>query len=208
MTVPLLHADGLSGPLEPFALDAVATSSPDGNFTIAEVAPGRLRVLVEADGWALAESREVFLIEDEKLTDLDVDLAPSGTLSISVLDPQGDPVRADVVLSGGELRARRKRTSQDGKLILSGIPVGEVRLDATSDGFENEQVIAKLLFQFLNPLCDCLFFHGQRGVHEVHRTHRKGDCHGSHPTQGSILFEGTDGRERSKRRPQWMVHGL
>jgi protocatechuate 3,4-dioxygenase beta subunit len=139
-----LHADGLSGPLEPFALDAVATSSPDGNFTIAEVAPGRLRVLVEADGWALAESREVFLIEDEKLTDLDVDLAPSGTLSISVLDPQGDPVRADVVLSGGELRARRKRTSQDGKLILSGIPVGEVRLDATSDGFENEQVIAKI----------------------------------------------------------------
>jgi uncharacterized GH25 family protein len=139
-----LHADGLSGPLEPFALDAVTTSSPDGTFTIAQAAPGRLRVIVEADGWALAESREVFLIEDEELTDLDVDLAPSGSLSISVLDPQGNPVRADLVLSGGELRARRKRTSQDGKLILSGIPVGEVRLEATSDGFGNERVVTRI----------------------------------------------------------------
>lgn len=139
-----LHADGLSGPLEPFALDAVTTTSADGNYTIAEVAPGRLRVLVEADGWALAESREVFLIEDEKLLDLDVDLAPSGSLSISVLDPQGNPVRADVVLSSDTSRARRKRTPQNGKLILSGIPVGEVRLEAFSDGFEAEQVVAKI----------------------------------------------------------------
>ena len=67
---------------------------------------------------------------------------------------------------------------------------------------QDEQVLAEFLLQLLNAVGNRLFFHGQRGVHEVDRTHREGDRHVAHASQPSILFEGTDGRERSKTKAE------
>ena len=64
---------------------------------------------------------------------------------------------------------------------------------------EDEQVITKLLLEFLNPVGNGLFFDGQSGVHEVDRAHWEGYCHGSHVTQAATPFQGTDGHECSKR---------
>ena len=66
---------------------------------------------------------------------------------------------------------------------------------------EDEQVITKLSFEFLDTVGHGLFFNREGRIHEIDRTHRKGYRHGSHATQTSTLFEGTDGHERSKRRP-------
>lgn len=54
---------------------------------------------------------------------------------------------------------------------------------------ENQQIVSKLLFQVLNMVGNSLFFHRQRGVHEVNGTHREANAHGSHVSQAFTLFE-------------------
>ena len=66
---------------------------------------------------------------------------------------------------------------------------------------KDEQVLTELGFEFLNTVGDGLFLNRQGRIHEIDRTHWKGYRHGSHTTQDSTLFEGTDRHERSKRRP-------
>jgi protocatechuate 3,4-dioxygenase beta subunit len=127
-----LHADAVKGSLEPFALDAVTTSAGDGTFDTGEVAPGRLRVLVEAPGHALAESKEFLLREGDAREGLTIDLAPSATLRVSVRDGEGAPLPgADVVVAGGALEAARKvRAGADGVALVSRLPPGEVVVTA------------------------------------------------------------------------------
>lgn len=134
-----LHADGIGGPLDPFALDGAATSGADGTYTLDGIAPGRLRLLVEAQGWALAESEEVLLTEGEALTDLDIDLATSSPLKLTVVDTQGNPVRAEVVLSAPEMRSRRLRVPADGELLIPDLPRATITVTASATGFAREE---------------------------------------------------------------------
>ena len=45
---------------------------------------------------------------------------------------------------------------------------------------ENQEVVAKFVAKFSNPVGNCLLFHGQRRVHEINRAHGEGDTHGAH----------------------------
>ena len=141
-----LFAEGVGGPLDPFSLDGIATSGPEGRFDTGALAPGRLRLLVEAEGWALAQSEQLLLTEDEELEDVRIDLAPSGSLLVTVVDEAGDPVRAEVVLDpqAPEARALRKRAPADGELRVAQLPVGTLRVRASAPGYRTEELTAEL----------------------------------------------------------------
>lgn len=139
ITLYYLFADGIAGPLEPFAIDASSTSSAEGSYDTASIAPGRLRLLVEADGYALAESRELLLTEGETDARLDVDLAPSGALSINAVDTSGNPLIAELVIQPpGGARALRQRTPNTGELVLPNLPLGQLAVTASAPGFMTE----------------------------------------------------------------------
>lgn len=139
ITLYYLFADGIAGSLDPFAIDASSTSSADGSYDTTSIAPGRLRLLVEADGYALAESRELLLTEGEDDARLDIDLAPSGALSINAVDTSGNPLIAELVIQPPDgARALRQRTPNTGELVLPNLPLGLLAVTASAPGFMTE----------------------------------------------------------------------
>lgn len=128
-----LFAEGLAGQrIEPFVLDSLAASGADGSFTLANVAPGRLRVLAEAPGYAQAMSRELNLMPDgdEQIT---LDLAPSGALSFEVVNGQGQPLQgAEVILQGPALaQSMRLVTDMRGQANYNSLPEGKLTFTAS-----------------------------------------------------------------------------
>ena len=117
-----------------------------------------------------------------------------GGENISRFSHEVDAAENDVLgVRFGRLLTEHERVAEEISVHDDAVPLVVVA--------EDEQIITQLFFQFLNSVGNGLLFNGQRGVHEVDRTHREGHRHGSHQPQRSTLFEGTDGRIRSKRRP-------
>jgi protocatechuate 3,4-dioxygenase beta subunit len=134
-------SDGLTGPLEPFVVDAVATSDEQGDVELDDIAPGRLRLLVEADDYALTESGELYLEPGETLEDVVVDLDPSATVFGEVVDTDGDPVHARLVLRGGPLsRSRVIENDKDGRYAFRDLAAGTYVVEASAPGFRTELV--------------------------------------------------------------------
>jgi protocatechuate 3,4-dioxygenase beta subunit len=143
ISIYYLSADGLDGRLDPFVTDGVAKSGADGSFALDKVAPGRLRLLIEAKEHALAESRELYLEPGETLEDLVIDLAPSATVYGEVVDTAGNPVRAELVLRGGPLARSRKVTADtSGTYAFHNVPAGTFILEATASGYRTEKIDA------------------------------------------------------------------
>lgn len=131
-----LFAEGLAGQrLEPFVLDSLAQSGPDGSFTLAGIAPGRLRVLAQAPGYAQAMSRELNLMPegDEQIT---LDLAPSGAISFEVINTQGQPLQgAEVILQGAALaQSMRLVTDMRGQAQYDSLPEGKLSFSVSLKG--------------------------------------------------------------------------
>ncbi len=135
------RAEGLGGALDPFALDGLATTDAQGTFTLTQLAPGSARVLVQADAFALAESRELRLGDGQQLRDLTIDLAPSARATARVVDTDGEPlVGVMLALVGGSMREVRARTDAQGSATFSQLPPGELTLIADAPGFRQERV--------------------------------------------------------------------
>jgi protocatechuate 3,4-dioxygenase beta subunit len=136
-----LSVDGLSGRLDPFVSDGVTTTSDKGEFVLEEVVPARLALLVEAKDYAVAESREFMLEPGETQGDILIDLDPSATVFGEVVDTQGAPIQAQLVLRGASLaRSRKVEASHDGKFVFRDVPAGTFVLEANAAGYRTERV--------------------------------------------------------------------
>ncbi|MFU8802196.1 MAG: carboxypeptidase regulatory-like domain-containing protein [Bradymonadaceae bacterium] len=137
-----LFGEGIDGrPLEPFSIGEVARTDENGAFRIDHIAPGRLRVLVETEEHAFAESGEVYLRGGDTRDNLRIELVASGGLTGLVVTEDGTPIRAEVVLSGSVLsRSRRIDTEADGRFSFAGLPVGDVTLNVRAPGYRAESV--------------------------------------------------------------------
>jgi protocatechuate 3,4-dioxygenase beta subunit len=136
-----LSADGLIGRLDPFVSDGVATTDEKGEFVLDSVVPGRMRLLVEAKDYAVAESRELMLEPGDAHQDLVIDLDPSATVFGEVVDTEGTPVSAELVLRGGSLaRSKLVDANRDGKFVFRNVPAGVYILEASAAGYRTERV--------------------------------------------------------------------
>ncbi|AWV88771.1 carboxypeptidase regulatory-like domain-containing protein [Bradymonas sediminis] len=139
-------AQGLADPIEPYVVDAAATSDTNGNFELRDLAPGRLQLLIEAEDYALAESRHLFVEPGENLGPVVIDLAPSATLIGEVVDTQGEAIGAEIVLRSESARpgqqriSRRSQADKTGRFFFRNIPAGVYSLEAISPGFRNTRV--------------------------------------------------------------------
>ncbi len=141
ISIYYLSVDGLSGRLDPFVTDGAAETSERGEFALEQVAPGRLRLLVEADDYALAESQELFLEPGDAHEGLVIDLAPSATVFGEVVDIEGNPVRAELVLRGGSLaRSRKVEANASGSYVFRSLPPGSFVLEASAPGYRTERL--------------------------------------------------------------------
>src|SRR5690554_1476937 len=91
-------AQGLTDSIEPYIVDAAATTDSSGQFELPNLAPGRMQLLVEAPDYALAESRHLVVEPGETLSSIVIDLAPSATIIGAVMDIDGEPVQAQILL--------------------------------------------------------------------------------------------------------------
>ena len=136
-----LFADGLDGlPLEPHIVSQVALSDDGGHFEIAELAPGRLQVLVEADDHPFTESREMYLRPGRQIDDLIIDIAPAGVVAGQVLSEWGEALAAELTLTplSSGTRATTIRTGDDGEFFFDRLEAGNYRLEATAPDFRPE----------------------------------------------------------------------
>ena len=141
--VPVEARLSVLGAGDAFAIDGIGRSAADGTFTLENVPPGRVRLLVESDDYATTESREVSLQDGERVIDVDIDLAPAGVLAGNVIDTEGAPVEgAEVYATGGAApRSRLVRTTPTGGFRFDNFPVGDgARLRVVAPGF-TESVI-------------------------------------------------------------------
>ena len=139
-------ARGLTDKIEPYIVDAAATSDSRGHFELPNLAPGRLQLLIEAPDYALAESRHLVVEPGETLTSIVIDLAPSATIIGEVIDTNGKAVSAELVLrneaasSGPSARSQRGRADKNGRFYFQNIPAGTYSLTAVAPGFRDTQV--------------------------------------------------------------------
>ena len=125
-----------------FAIDGIGNSAADGGFVLEGVPPGRLRILVETDQFALTESREIDLGDGERVDGVEIDLAVGGSIAGKVLDTDGNPVIAADVHAIGETspRARLVQTTSTGGFRVDNFPAGAARLRVVAEGFSEEVI--------------------------------------------------------------------
>lgn len=136
-----LAATGPTGDAGPYVVDGAAESDKNGEFELDGIAPGRVKLLVEADDYALTESKQIVVEPTETYGPVVVDLDPSASITGVVTDADGQPVRATVVLRGGPLeRSRRVEAGPGGRYIFDDLPEGDFQIEARADGYRVELV--------------------------------------------------------------------
>ena len=119
-----------------YSLEGSDTDATTGAFTLDELAPGQVRILVEAEGFALTESDEYLLADGEVRENIVIDLNPAGAVSGTISDPQGNPIaNAEVVLEPEAGRTRRIQSQADGTFTFTSVAVGSANLVARSSGY-------------------------------------------------------------------------
>lgn len=139
LSLAYMFAEGVNGgALEPFSLGEVVKTAANGTFTFENVAPGRLRVMVETDDYAFAESGEVFLRGGETRNGVLIDLVESGSIVGRVTT--GDTgVAAEVVLLGSAELGRARRVTADlaGNFEFLNVPVGRFSMRVQAQGYRS-----------------------------------------------------------------------
>ena len=126
------EAPGAEGP---FALSAEVQTDDEGRFRLDGVGPGRLRILAEHDDYGAAESLDRFVHAGDRLTDMDVDLSPTGVVR-GVVRMRGIAVAGArvSVQRPGEGRAYEAVTGSDGGYTVTEVPAGELTVIASAHG--------------------------------------------------------------------------
>ncbi|MBN2499025.1 MAG: carboxypeptidase regulatory-like domain-containing protein [Deltaproteobacteria bacterium] len=129
LSVLFLESPGQS---QAFSLEPDLVTGPEGRYALDCLGPGRIQVLAEIEGYALAESREVFLRAGQEVSGLDVLLCTAAVVAGRVIDGSGRGlVGAEVrLLPQGERRVRSTRTGPDAGFRFEGIPAGAYTLFA------------------------------------------------------------------------------
>jgi RNA polymerase sigma factor (sigma-70 family) len=124
---------GGSSPIQGFLPGPIEScTDADGAYWIHGVAPGLRPVAVRAEGFAIWRG-EVEVFEHGSAI-LDVRLSPGVDLYGSVVDANGQPVRADVSTgSAFGLLGSETRTAADGSFVLADLEPGEVELRAEGE---------------------------------------------------------------------------
>ena len=133
MSALYLEAPGETGA---FSVDLPTESLADGSYHAMGLGPGRVLLMAEVDGYALAESAEVFLRSGAQVQGLDIQLSADATLSGQVVDPKGGPlVGAQVRLfAAGSKHPRSAVSGPDGRFSFDQVASGEYRLSARMPG--------------------------------------------------------------------------
>lgn len=108
----------------------------DGRFRL-ELPAGRVRLLAEATGFALGESREIRLVGGRPVKDVVIDVTARGDLVVRVVDEGGGAVggaRVEVLGMPSWLKGRVE-TDALGLARLEGLPIGEQRLRVSASRF-------------------------------------------------------------------------
>jgi outer membrane protein OmpA-like peptidoglycan-associated protein len=103
-----------------------------------ELTPGAWKVVASSTEYGV-QTRTVTVAPDEtQLVDIDMVLWGQGkaALSVKVTDPEGNPVEADLSLSGQSLG----RTSTGGTLEISGLPSGTHTLEVAAPGLAAKKI--------------------------------------------------------------------
>ena len=141
LSLSYVFSEGLQGrELDPFIISQVATSGEDGRFSAADIAPGRLQILVESDEYPFTESDDYYLRPGQERDDLIVDLAPSGQLRADVSDASGQPVSVQGRLTPQDTQGSSRRfEADDGRLRVRDLTQGRYELVLEADGFRRYQ---------------------------------------------------------------------
>ncbi len=111
-------------------------TAADGLFTVTAL-PGRVRLYVSADGSADARSREIAVADGAHITGIDVELSPGGSVVGAITSSDGATLSGEVQMSDSSaLGPRRIATAADGTFRIDRAAVGDVRLTARVDGYE------------------------------------------------------------------------
>lgn len=131
-----LFAEGFREGLEPYASSNRAQTGEDGTFEIGGVAPGRLRIIAESPEHATIQSRELFAEPGESVEGIEIDLAPQGVLTGSVVDEEGGAPSSELVLTGERLQSQREtETGAEGAFAFGTLPSGQYRLTVRAEGY-------------------------------------------------------------------------
>lgn len=132
---------GLVGSGRPAASD---TTDAEGSFRLRRLGAGDWELLVEPPrgrdaSWSPPPSTWVDLRPDEERKRVEIALEPGAELEGIVVDALGEPLPSALVLGSGEtssgMRPARATTDEQGAFRLRGLAPGEVRVDASADGF-------------------------------------------------------------------------
>jgi hypothetical protein len=123
-----------------YSVEAGSSDPKTGAFSIDGLAPGQIRLLVEAEGYAFAESEEFLLSDGETLSEIVIDLSPGGVVMGVVSDPAGTPLSGAELVLQGSGRARKIVSESDGSFSFAAVPVGEVSIRARLNGFLDSSV--------------------------------------------------------------------
>ena len=116
-----------------------ANTGQDGAYRIAGIAPGKVRLSVEAEGWLEAEAEPLELADGQQLTGFDIELERGSVIAGSVQWPDGSPAsRAGVTAYTRNQRgldeAAETRTDKDGMFELGGLEEGAFEIHAQPGG--------------------------------------------------------------------------
>lgn len=132
---------GLSSML-PAGLPRRTTTDEKGAFEIERVAPGPIQIRAQAPRRQRAQIEGLEVKPGRDLTNVEIVLAPGGTVEGRVLSPEGRPVpnaRVSVAEPGSDAFSAfsrvRATTDGDGRYRLDGVPPGPQTLEATAEGY-------------------------------------------------------------------------
>jgi hypothetical protein len=115
------------------------TADDEGEFEVADLAPGRVRIAASHPDWASGEKSIVVAGDPGKTADLgEVDLEEAGEVEGTVLDPNDEPVAGARVGFGsvptflplGPMPPGVVTTNREGKFVLKNVPEGEATIEA------------------------------------------------------------------------------
>lgn len=135
----LLYRDSITQ-TDAYSIELDPASPQTGVFRAAGLAPGVVKLLAEADGFALAETREYVLDDGDDLSGIVIDMNPAGELSGTVTDVQGNPVGGVELVLNAQEQTRRLRSNSDGTFVFRHVPVGDVHVAVHAAGFTETDI--------------------------------------------------------------------